>query len=131
MSASVASRGLPGVHTSANASLASGSRSASVALHLGDGGGIAQIERELANSGNCGVAHLLEIAGMGIRNTEGRGDVAVLFARVILVVLQNGGQQNTVGNAVSNAQTPTERVRHAVHEAQPNVRVGHAVDVAW
>ena len=74
-------------------------------------------------------AHLLQVAGVGVLNTERIGDVAVLLTGEVLVVFHDRGQQNTVGHTVGHAQTAAQRVSHAVHQTEAHVGVGHTGDV--
>ena len=97
--------------------------------HFGNRGRVLQIHGQLVDGLHGLFAHLLQVAGVGVLDAERVGDVAVLLARVVLVVFHDRGQQNTVGHTVGHAQTAAQRVSHAVHQAEAHVRVGHAGDV--
>ena len=75
------------------------------------------------------LTHLLQIAGVGILNAEGIGDVTVLLTSEVLVVFHDRSQQNTVGHTVGHAQTTAQRVGHAVHQTEADVGVSHTGDV--
>ena len=96
---------------------------------LGDGGRVAELLGEVAHRLDRLVTHVVEIAGVGVLNAERVGDVTVLLAGVLLVVFHDRRQQDAVGHAVGHAEAAAQRVRHAVHQAQADVRVGHAGDV--
>ena len=70
---------------------------------LGDLGRVLQIHGELVNSLHGLLAHLLQITGVGILNTECIGNVAVFLAAEVLFLFHNRSQQNAVGHAVGNA----------------------------
>ena len=96
---------------------------------LADRGRVLQIHGQLVDGLHGLFAHLLQVAGVGVLDAERVGDVAVLLARVVLVVFHDRGQQNTVGHTVGHAQTAAQRVSHAVHQAEAHVGVGHTGDV--
>ena len=74
-------------------------------------------------------AHLVEIAGVGVFDSERIGDVTVLLSGEVLVVFHDRSQQNAVGHAVCHAEAATQRVCHAVHQAKADVGIGHAGDI--
>ena len=74
-------------------------------------------------------AHGFDIAGVGVRDAEGVSDVTVLLTGIVLVIFHDRSQQNAVGNAVGHAEATTQRVGHAMHQAEADVGVGHTGDV--
>ena len=76
------------------------------------------------------LAHGLQIAGHRVRNAERLGDITVLFAGIVLVVFHDRGEQNAVGHTMGDAKPSAERMRHAMHQAQADVGIRHAGDVA-
>ena len=76
------------------------------------------------------LAHGFQIAGHRVRNAERLGDITVLFAGIVFVVFHDRGEQNAVGHAMGDAKPSAERMRHAMHQAQADVGIRHAGDIA-